>query len=104
MPDIDIVILRHGDPPAWPELNDNPAVLAAAQSWRLAVLEGGMVSGRPSLALRLEVDVPRLVGGGSHRKTIVAEMSLAAWIAATCAMRGAFPEAFAGGPLAAVPE
>lgn len=91
MPDIDIKIVRHESRPAWPELNDNPNLMVASDSWGLAAVEGGMQSGKHSVALRLE-----LPGVG----TVIAETSMAAWIAATCAMRGAFPDAFADGPLA----
>lgn len=92
MPDIDIKIVRHHDRPAWPDLNDDPNLMVATGSWGMAIIEGGMQSGRHSVALRLE-----LPGVG----TVIAEMSVAAWISATCVMRGAFPEAFADGPLAA---
>lgn len=53
-----------------------------------------MQSGAPSLALRLDI---RPVDSEAH--VVIAETSLAAWIAATCALRGKFPEAFAGTPL-----
>ena len=88
MPTIDVTIVRHGDPPPWPNVEVEEHLWDTV--WYLAALEDGMMSGAPSLALRLDA------GAG----TIIAEMSLAAWIAATCALRGAFPDAFAGGPLA----
>lgn len=92
MPDIRISIVRHDDRPAWPDLNEDPNLYVATDSWALAAIEGGMTSGLHAVALRLE-----LPGVG----TCIAQTSLAAWIAATCAMRGAYPEAFADGPLAA---
>lgn len=92
MPDIDIKIVRHEDKPAWPDLNDNPHLFVASESWGLAAIERGMQSGAHSVALRL--DMP---GVG----TLVAETSLALWITATCALRGAFPDAFTGTPLEA---
>jgi hypothetical protein len=91
LPDIDIHIVRHDARPAWPDLNEEPNLYVASDSWGLAAIEGGMESGAHSVALRLT-----LPGLG----TCLAQTSLAAWIAATCALRGAFPEAFAGGPLA----
>lgn len=93
MPDIDIKILRRGETPAWPELNDDPNLYVAAASWGLAAIEGGMTSGAHSVALRLEMP-----GVG----TVLAETSMALWISTTCALRGAFPEAFVGTPLEAV--
>ena len=92
MPDIDIKIVRHDARPAWPELNEDPNLMVASDSWGLAIIEGGMASGKHSVALRLELPEVGMV---------IAQTSMAAWIAATCAMRGAFPEAFADGPLAA---
>lgn len=87
MPVIDVMIVRREDPPPWPDadlhIHDPDPII------RLAALEGGMQSGAVSLALRLDHPAAR----------IIAETSLAAWIAATCALRGAFPEAFAGTPL-----
>lgn len=87
MPTIDVTIVRYGDPPCWPDAvlhtHDPDPII------RLAAIEGGMQSGATSLALRLDHPDVR----------IIAETSLAAWIAATCALRGAFPEAFAGTPL-----
>lgn len=89
MPDIDIKIVRHGDPPPWPELGN--AEHLATESWKVVILEGGMDSGLPSIGLALEVP-----GVG----TVIAQTSLAAWSGVTIAGRGAFPEAFRGGPLA----
>jgi hypothetical protein len=84
---------------AWPELAPDPAgreriyvVHLPDAVWQLAALPGGMESGAPSLALRLDLPDGRVV---------LAETSLAAWITATAALRGRFPEAFAGGPFEA---
>lgn len=88
MPSIDINILRHGDPPCWPDMVDTGVhQIDPEQPWEMAIIEGGMSSGRPSVALRL-----RLADG----QIVFAETSVANWINATAAMRGAFPEAFAG--------
>jgi hypothetical protein len=87
MPAIDINL--SGDN-AWPDLRDRrDDILEAADLWRLTAREGGMSSGAPSVGLRLDCG----------DKVVIAETSLAAWIAATCALRGKFPEAFAGTPL-----
>jgi hypothetical protein len=59
--------------------------------WKLAALEGGMISGKVSIALRL--DLP-------NDSVVLTETSLAAWIAATVTLRAKFPEAFEGTPLA----
>lgn len=97
MPAIELIL--DGDQ-AWPDLVARGTVVAYLDdvAWRLAAFEGGMSSGAPSLALRL--DLPPEVRGTS---VVVAKTSLAAWIAATCALRGRFPEAFAGTPLEARP-
>lgn len=103
----------------WPDLavlaeRGHLVTLGDSTPWRLAVLPGGTSSGAPSLALRLDVPdlalpVPSLSEqlrdpDGEitevHRPlTVVAETSLATWIAATAAIRGRYPQAFAGGPL-----
>jgi hypothetical protein len=91
VPDIDIKIIRHGDPPPWGEvMMEKQPPLLASESWRLVALEGGMSSGAPSIALWLETD----------DGPVIAQTSLTAWVAATCALRGAFPSVFDGTPLA----
>ena len=90
MPDISLSVVRDGDPPPWEDLAEGGRYIVGGASWKLAALERGMASGQPSVALRL--DLP-------DGQVIICENSLAAWIAATSAMRGAFPAAFAGGPL-----
>lgn len=96
MPAITLRIVRRGDPAPWPDLapGSQPFTHLDEDALQVAVLEGGMTSGKPSVALR--IDLP----GG---QVVVVENSMAAWIAATSGMRGAFPEAFAGGPLEAPP-
>jgi hypothetical protein len=93
MPTIDVNLAGDG---AWPDLARRIGVFRADSDWHLAALEAGMSSGAPSIALRLTVPVE----GEDLPVTVIAETSLAAWIAATAALRGRFPEAFAGGPLA----
>jgi hypothetical protein len=77
---------------AWPELAapDSGVVHLPDAPWGLAAIEGGMASGLPSLALRLDL---------SDGRVVVAETSLAAWVAATVALRARFPGSFAGTPL-----
>jgi hypothetical protein len=91
MPTIDVILDGDG---AWPDLR-GLRVFQADSDWRLAALEHGMSSGAPSIALRLTVADAEL----DREFPVIAETSLAAWIAATCALRGRFPEAFAGTPL-----
>jgi hypothetical protein len=93
MPDISLSIVRAGSPPPWEDIATGGLPFTdLGESWKVAVLERGMRSGDPSVALRLDLPDGRI---------LIAQTSVAAWIAATAAMRGAFPEAFAGGPLAA---
>ena len=90
MPGFDITY----EEPAWRDLADRRNdIIPGPEIWKLAALEGGMESGAVSLALRLDLD------GGPAGRVVVAETSLAAWIAATCALRGRFPDAFKGTPL-----
>ena len=91
MPDIDIHIVRHGDPAPWADHYQGTPPIEADGSWKVVLLEGGMASGLPSVALELTVP-------GIGR--VIAQTSLALWTGVTLAGRGAFPEAFAGGPLA----
>jgi hypothetical protein len=89
LPEIDVRIVRRGDPPPFPDLQN--IVHTADAVWELVALEGGMQSGKESLALHITLP------DGTE---MLAETSLGAWITATCAIRGAFPDAFAGTPLA----
>ena len=96
MPTIEVTI-QHGDDAAWPDLSavpGNEIIHLKDEVWRLVGLGAGMTSGKPSVALRLPVPT-----SDGRTETLVAETSLAAWIAATCVLRDAFPEAFDGTPL-----
>jgi hypothetical protein len=116
---IDVQLIGSGDDRvAWPDLAlGGRYVIYVTDAWQIAGLEGGTVTGEPSVALRLdgEVDLEDIIepGGdiriedttpdgsaGVTNVAVVAETTLRAWIAATCALRGRFPEAFAGTPLA----
>ena len=91
MPEIRLIIARPGDPPPWPDLVAPGAYTSIPDAgWQVAVLAQGMASGAPSVALRIDT---------GHGVPLVIETSLAAWIAATAGMRGAFPAEFASGPL-----
>lgn len=89
----DVTIVRQGDPVPWPEL-DRDRIVHVTDPIAVALLAGGMASGAPSVALRVPLPDGRFV---------VAETSLAVLISVTAAARGAFPDAFAGGPFAAQP-
>lgn len=84
----------------WEDLADR-RVIYTGTDWTLAALPGGMRSGGVSLALRLDfpqgLDAPQSL---DEPAAVITEMSLAMWIAATSALRGRYPEAFAGTPLA----
>lgn len=97
MPTIGVKIVREGphepQEPAFPDLAqdlDNVVHVSGETPWRVAVLNGGMSSGLPSIALVIPLPDGR---------TVLAETSLANWSAVTVAARAAFPEAFHGGPL-----
>lgn len=87
--------MRVGDSPAWPDLQTKK-LTQGGQHWRLVTdwklvgIDEGMASGATSITLRF--DMP----DGS---VVLAETSLATWIAATCALRGAYPLEFDGTPL-----
>lgn len=95
MPTIEVKIVREGphedQEPVFPDLaQDRENVVHVVRTWRVAVLNGGMSSGLPSVALAIPLPDGR---------TVIAETSLANWTAVTIAARAAFPEAFLGGPL-----
>ena len=60
-------------------------VIHLTSPFTVAVLDGGMESGAPSLAIRLDLPDGRVV---------VQETSLGAWLMVTAGLRGEFPEAF----------
>ena len=88
MPVMNVTILRKRDPSPWEALGD-PSVIAPHPEvpWQLAILEAGCASGAPSIALRMDL---------ADGRVLIAETSLGAWLTATAAFRGAFPEAFKG--------
>ena len=75
---------------AWPDLRDNPAVIHLANGAppiQLAVLPSGMVSGRPSVAIR--IDLP----DGQH---VLAETSARLLCSAARAIMARYPDLFDG--------
>ncbi len=94
MPVVDVKIVRNGDRAPWPDIADAAAPTAVVHDgrWQVALLEGGMASGKPSVALRLDLEDGR---------TVISQTSLEGLIATLAAARGAFPDVFAGGPFAA---
>lgn len=88
MPTMNVTVLRKEDPPVWGDVANGSALHPNPETpWQLAISEAGMSSGAPSIALRM--DLP-------DGKVLIAETSLGAWLMATAAFRGAFPEAFVG--------
>ena len=102
---IDVQLIGREDPRvAWPDLaNPDSHVIYVTEGWQIAGLENGTTDGLPSVALRLnaELDIDDPDGEGDVLPVaVIAETTLRAWIAATCVLRGRFPEAFTGTPLA----
>lgn len=92
MPAVNIKVAHDDDEVAWPEINvENIVDVPDEAMWNVAIMEHGMGSGLPSVALNV-----RLPDGTE----VVAQTSVAIWSSVTIAARGAFPEAFVGGPLA----
>jgi hypothetical protein len=80
---IGMSIILDGDN-AWPDLRDKKIVHLAndAPPIQIAVLEGGLVSGRPSIALR--IDLPN----GKH---VVAETTARLFVTAARAIEARYP-------------
>lgn len=93
MPTMRVQILRRDDAVPWNVASDASLLLPDPETpWELVIAETGTNSGAPSIALRM--DLPE-----GH--TLIAQTSLGAWLMATAAFRGAFPEAFVGTPFEA---
>lgn len=99
VPTIDLNLHGVGeDVDAWADLAGRlDRLVHVGTEWKLAAIPEGMSGGGVSLALR--IDYPPGTADGSA--TMITEMSLDSWIAATCALRGKYPEAFRGTPLEA---
>jgi hypothetical protein len=77
------------DEPAWPELAATPErIIHVTQGMQVSGLEGGMQSGKPSLALRLDLPDGRVV---------IAETSLALLVSATRALVARYGDPTQGG-------
>ena len=97
MPTIELSLEGDG---AWPDLEGSAGVVHLQDAtWKLAALEGGMASGAASLALRLDLGDAGFDADIPNGRVVIAETSLAAWIAVTAALRARYPAAFAGTPL-----
>lgn len=105
MPALDIQIVREADGPPWGDLAERVLVLLPDAYLMVAVIEGGMKSGAPSVALRIDLSDEEIAGAfgvdAATGFTVIAETSLGSLMALLAAARGAFPEAFEGGPFAA---
>jgi hypothetical protein len=94
MPTMRITVVHKEDPAPWGDLLDRKVLALDPETpWHVVIIEAGMDSGAPSIALRIDLE---------DGTPLIAETSLAAWLTATAAFRGAFPEAFKGGPFEAV--
>lgn len=71
---------------AWPDLRDKP-IIHVKEAMSAAVLEGGMVSGLPSVALRIELP---------NGETVVAETSARLFCTAAKAIMAKYPKLFEG--------
>lgn len=85
MPMLGLVLDGDG---AWPDLANNPNVEWVKEPILIAVLTGGMVSGKHSIAIRL--DLP-------SGKTIVAETSLALFATAARGIRARYEQEWKDG-------
>lgn len=74
--------------PAWPELT--PDMVHLGRIAGLAVLDKGTQSGRPSVALRIEVDA------GGEAQIIIAQTSARLFCTAAKAIMAKYPDLFEG--------
>lgn len=71
---------------AWPDLADKPVIhLDETALLQVGVLSGGMVSGRPSIAIRFDLPDGRVV---------IAETSARLFVSAAKLISGKFPDLF----------
>ncbi len=80
------IVLRE---PAWPEIDKSKIIHLGqgAPAIQVAVLDAGMASGRPSIALR--IDLP----DGQH---VIAETSARLFVTAARAISAKYPDLFEG--------
>lgn len=94
MPGADVRIMKREDPgPLFPEVLEAGFMQILPESdWKVALIEGGMASGNPSVALAIPTP------DGRPEAYVIVETSLAILVTIIGAARGAFPEFFRGGP------
>ena len=80
-----IKVILEGDGALADMVGREADVIFLTAPFTVAALAAGMQSGAPSLAIRIDLPDGRVV---------FQETSLGAWIMATAALRGRFPEAF----------
>ena len=78
MPAIGLQLLRVDDPPPFPIEPEQLIAQFRDEKWELVLIEHGMASGQPSVALSIQKD----------GKFIFAETSLVAFLAAARGLRG----------------
>lgn len=85
---IPMTIILDGDS-AWPDLQSKPFIHLGngAPAIEVAVLENGLASGRPSVALRLELP---------DGQTVVAETTARLFCTAARAIQAKYPDLFEG--------
>ncbi len=83
---IEMTVILEGDN-AWPDLRDKPLIHLAnnAPPIQVAVLDAGMTSGHPSVAIR--IDLP-------DGQTVMAETSARLFVSAGRAIEAKFPGLF----------
>ncbi|MDP2954681.1 MAG: hypothetical protein Q8O76_15365 [Chloroflexota bacterium] len=96
MPIIRVILEGDG---AWPDLKGREQEivhLVGDEPVQIAYLSGGMKSGRPSLAIRL--DLPSIEGlQDAVRRVVIAETSVRAFLAAAAAIRAKYGKEDQGG-------
>lgn len=82
----ELVIILEGDN-AWPDLEDKQVIHLGnnAPAIQVAVLDGGMTSGRPSVAIRLDL---------SPDQAVLAETSARLFVLAAHAIEAKYPNLF----------
>lgn len=85
LPSIDLIFHDALEAPVWPELSEDKIIHTQLENCKLVVLDSGMKSGQPSVALRF--DLP----DGRH---IIAETSARVFCTAAKAIMGRYPKLF----------
>lgn len=77
------------DGSGWPEIKEEDTIIADGGSIQLSVLPGGMATGLPSVAIR--IDLP----DGKH---LIAQTSARLFVGAAKAIEGRYPTLFVDAP------